>query len=113
MFTSPVIYCRHEECYQCYDFHPRHANILQYRKSPCEALPETQEEFYADEEQYCREKIPKESKLHTLIKLKTFNINCPFEGDFVFTYKEGKEQIYSDLDKRLLGVFFLFSENGL
>jgi len=85
-----VIYNRNTECHHCITFLSPHPNVLQIREGPCQFLQNGEDEVTSVTD-FCQEFVEAPIHLQTLVRLSGPPIDCPFTGEFTFTYKTGQQ----------------------
>ncbi|XP_076352779.1 uncharacterized protein LOC143248246 [Tachypleus tridentatus] len=69
-----------DSCFRCVVIHERHENVLQYKETYCSPT--------SDLEEKCGE-ISGDALLHSMFRMNTTPVPCPFEGFFTFSYNRG------------------------
>lgn len=105
-------------CLMCLVINERHLNVLQYKESSCQPIPANYYNnitnnivLYDDHallDSVCSH-IYGDAQLESLFRLETPAIECPFTGQFSFTYdncKEPQSSLDSCVDKRHLNFKF-------
>lgn len=93
-----ILYDRSEDCFRCLQIWPRHTNAIQFRSSDCrEGVHEEQENKKGPVDGLCEAFL--EEPMETLVRLDGPDVNCPFHGEFTFTYKEGSNKECREVSK--------------
>ncbi|GFR25466.1 uncharacterized protein TNCT_292131 [Trichonephila clavata] len=70
-----------EKCFRCIIIHEKHPNVLQYRETYCD------EHRTLDE---ACSSLTVDNHLHTMFKVHSSPVSCPFKGPFTFNYSRGQ-----------------------
>ncbi|XP_055930666.1 uncharacterized protein LOC129960940 isoform X1 [Argiope bruennichi] len=70
-----------EKCFRCIIIHEKHPNVLQYRETYCDE--------HRTLEEACSS-LTVDNHLHTMFKVHSSPVPCPFKGPFTFNYSRGQ-----------------------